>query len=114
MPRPSLFFGSAMTMRQSGHFRCSLRPKMAPLKPPPTMTTVLAAKVMAGLLFALKRCLHNRLREFPRGAVVGRGERDDANEAGSPSPRDTRSEYRSKLPPAAKRRACRFHAPSRL
>ena len=34
---------------------------MAPLKPPPTMTTVLAATVRAGFLLAVKRCLHIRL-----------------------------------------------------
>src|SRR5579859_2297896 len=47
-----------MMMRQSGHLRCSLRPKMAPLNPPPTMTTVLAAMPGAGILVPIKRCLH--------------------------------------------------------
>src|SRR5260370_37660987 len=66
MPGPSLFLGSAMMMRQSGHSRCSLRRKIAPLKPPPTMTAVLAGIVMAGFLLAInvlaiKRCLHIQL-----------------------------------------------------
>lgn len=42
---------------------------MAPLKPPPTITTVLAAMVMAGFLFAIKSCLHIHLHE---GIVIGR------------------------------------------